>query len=276
MEDANVTGIQPEGTPIEEVEFGEKQDESEKETTEESSTEENQTEEPASPQAGEEPETGEKPKDGEDIEDDSNVPFHKDPKVQNYISRQVQRELGETLKGIKEGQDKMVEALTYEPPQEEPIPQWFTNLYATGNKEQDQANWRDYKVAKDAETEQMFSQIEQRMTSKTQREREQLKESEHLITSQVEEMKVEGTQFDDNALKNFLVKHYERYGSIPVTGGVIDMRKGLQLMRAMAGQATPDATARKQVAAKAGTEKSAIDSGKPEVVPISKRSWFSS
>jgi len=265
--DLDLTDIPQEGTPIGEEATG--ADESEKDTTEDSSSKENQTEEPASPPAGEEPSTE------ENKEEDKNVPFHKDPKVQSYIDRQVDRRLTDTLEQIKEGQNKMVEALTYEPPKEEPIPQWFKNLYATGNTEQDQRNWTDYKTARESERAEDREAIRREQQQERQKEQTNQTEAEQAINSQVSEMQEEGMKFDPNALKKWLLDYHTNYGALPVTNGVIDMRKGLQLMQKMTGQASQSkVTAKREVASKAGSERGGVEPEGSDKTPISKRGWF--
>ena len=276
MEEDILASIPTEGQETESP-FGEL-DTQETETSEESLPEENETEEAPSSQGAEDEETEEPtPVAESNTETEEVIPFNKDPKVQNYIERQVDNRLADALEGLQKG---IVEAVKPPVVPEETIPQEWLDLYSTGIPEQDRKNWQTAQAYETKKEQALEARILEKMRTEGQTEQNQVTQARTLIDSQITEMKGEGLTFDENALQKFLVEHNTKFGAIPRTPhpdypeGLIDLRKGLELMQMVKGATTkPTSEARKKIAAQVGSEKNMVDPDKQETRSVSEMSW---
>lgn len=232
MEEEVLTGISQDNQQIGDVQ----QDESEQ--PEESSTEANTTEEtPSSEGVEETPNT----------QNDTNVPFHQDPKIQDYIQRQVETR-AESIREELKGEINSIKTQTA-PAEPVAMPSWFVKL--AGDTPEAQEVYKEYQAATQAEKMAWKQEAITDYQKSVEAQTNQQVQDQERITTQIAEMASEGEQFDENALRKFLLDYHNDFGTLPVLadGRTIDMRKGLQLMKRMTPDTNPGkAEARQKVA----------------------------
>jgi hypothetical protein len=177
-------GIEREGTIVDEsteiadlVDTAEDAAESSPETTEADATAEKTEPETASESSTEEVKVDEKPKE---------VPFHEDPKIQEYIQRQVDKRL-------EEGTSKLEESLTtkFAPKAQTTVPDWFGG---------DELAWQKYQAHEDARIKEAEDRAIQRIKSEQESEAKRITEANQWLDTNVSELEAAGTKVDRNKL----------------------------------------------------------------------------
>lgn len=168
------------------------------------------------------------PQDGDNSPDDKNVPFHKHPRWKAMFEKAskvegLEQQLSEMRGTIEKLQGGQISATSNERP-----PEWFVKLYGD-NKDA-------YKIMK----EEMFGSFKKELKQeffdelKKQRSDEEnaTKEGEKYVKSELQAMRDDGLEFEENELMKFIVDMKDKYGIYPLDDkNRIDFRKAYELMK---------------------------------------------
>ena len=136
------------------------------------------------------------------------VPFHEDPKVQDYINRQVEKRLDE---GLKE---------KFAPKEEDvSIPAWFGG---------DAEAWKLYQADQQKLIDEAKSATIKEIEGKKQSEDEAQRKALEYFNSSVKEIETSGTKVDRNKLLKFVIDNELIDGQ-----GRWNYKKGFEFMQAL-------------------------------------------
>ncbi len=183
---------------------------------------------------------------GDNTETAPTVPYHQDPKVQDYISRQVENKVQETVRPLQTELETLKQQL---PPSVVPIQMddWFIDL--AGNTPEAQIAWSKYQTKTQADKASWKAEFIAEVNSQATQAQQAQADAVQKVDNQIADLQAEGEKFDGNALKQWLLKYNEDYGSLPYNSdGSVDMRRGLKLWKAFNPTNSDKATARQQVA----------------------------
>lgn len=131
-------------------------------------------------------------------EEDENVPFHKHPRFQAVIEEK--NRLGETVKQLAEWKQKM-EGYFEEAPSVENIPKWFVKLYG-----EDPEIWQEYQTWDAQRVQHIKQEAIQELTKEQTSKIEEDRRIQEKIQSEIQALRDEGLEFDENALKKIVVE----------------------------------------------------------------------
>jgi hypothetical protein len=124
----------------------------------------------------------------EDKQEDEkpNVPFHEDPKIQEYIQRQVD-------KRIEQESSRIDEKLSQIPQQEEPsdIPVWFGG---------DEIAWKAFQADQDKLVTQAEERAFQRIKQEEDQQKQRVNEANEWLETNIREIESTGFKVDKNKL----------------------------------------------------------------------------
>jgi hypothetical protein len=258
MDDLNAA-VEQEGKTIETIESVEDlQNDIEKDTSTESATEQSQTEETPSSEGDTTAATSTE-QDGGNTQDVTNKPFHEDPKIQDYINRQLEKRLAEESSKLESNlADKFS-------PKEETttIPVWFGG---------DEAQWKAYQADQARIVEEAKERAIREIETRTQAEQAKVKEAQDWFEQSVSELESTGAKVDRNKLLKFVADN-----ELVDSKGRWNYKAGYQFMAAQEQlKAKPDLTDKKRLAASTTSNNKAEDKPKDYKTPddFKGRGWY--
>jgi hypothetical protein len=180
------------------------------------------------------------PVEGDNTQTPDNVPFHEDPKIQDYISRQVEKRFEgerEKFKPLEEFADK------FKTKENEQVPEWFG-----GTPEQ----WGAYQADQARIIEEAETRAVNRIKSEKEQEEKRVKEATDWFNQNVAEIEATGEKVDRNLLlkiaaDNDLVDSQSRW----------NYKAAYQIMKASKGSDESTLDERKQLAGATTTDNKA-------------------
>jgi hypothetical protein len=174
------------------------------------------------------------------------VPFHEDPKVQEYIDRQVGKRLDGELQKFEQGI-----AQKFSPKEETNIPNWFGG---------DEAQWKSYQEDQSRIIEEAKNKAVTEIESKTQVEKDRLKQANDWFESSIAELEATGLKVGRNKV---LKKAMDE--ELVDTQGRWNYKAAAKLLLAEEQTPKPNLTAKKNLAASTTTDSKAEDKPKDYV-----------
>ncbi len=237
MEDFNdvLAGVPSEGSANP---FAEQEEPQETETPAESPAEEEPTEDAPSPEGA------------DNTQDEEKLPFHKHPRWKAMYERNkaLEQEVAQTRSEMEERLRQVQESVSSVPRGEEAVPDEFVRLY--GDNPEAFRLWRKQQEDFAARVK---NEVFQEMQQRQETDQRNLQEGERYVESSLQELEVEGAEFNRNELMKFMLDFRDRFGALPTDDrDNIDFRRGLELMMEMKGKMGSDrqkSQARKDLAA---------------------------
>lgn len=174
--------------------------------------------------------TEEKPVVEEPAEEGDNIPLEEDENYKDKTSRRVKQLLAERAdeRAKREELEQRLAKLENIPQQEEEIPKRWLNLYSSGDPEQDQEAYKEWKTLNQEERAALKAEILEEFRSEQQREIEEQEEKANLYEEQMSELEETlGRTFDHNELAKAMAER-----PVWTTDGQPDWETKLELLEA--------------------------------------------
>lgn len=176
-----------------------------------------------------------------DKQDEENIPFNKHPR---WLEKQ--QELEETkakLAEIEAWKEEVSKKLPQEEKQEVSIdPEWL-DLYGTGDPETDAIAYEKHMRYEQRRLERWQETTSEAQRAKEEAEAKAIEEAKTYVDSEIEALKKEGNQFDEDEFIAFMTKHEK---VLRTEDGKIDFKEGFEHFSALQ---KPKSTANRMVAA---------------------------
>lgn len=189
-----------------------------------------------------------------DKQDEENIPFNKHPR---WLEKQ--QELEETKAKLAEFEAWKEEVSKKLPKEEsksevEIDPEWL-DLYGTGDPETDALAYEKHMRYEQRRLEKWQESTSERQRAQEEAEAKAIEEAKTYVDSEIEALKKEGNQFDEDEFIAFMTKHEK---VLRTEDGKIDFKEGFEHFNALQ---KPKSTANRTVAAATAPGTSESNSG---------------